>query len=86
MYKHESRTYCLDLTVMIRDHMMREEDGSWTCGLCGFQSPYYATMTNHIEAKHLRSVEGYTCPVCQKHCPTKNALKCHKYSAHTKQK
>ena len=86
IHKHVSRNYCLDLTEMIKDHMTREEDGSWTCGLCGFHSPYYTTMTNHIEAKHLPSVMGYTCPICQKHCPTKNALKCHKYNAHSKQK
>ena len=68
---------------MIKEHMVREGDGSWTCVLCAFQTPYYATMTNHIEAKHLRAVEGYTCPLCHKYCPTKNALKCHKSRVHS---
>ena len=66
--------------------MVREVDGSWTCNQCSFNSPYATTMTNHVEARHLRSTDGYSCQLCGKHCPTKNALKCHTYRVHGGQK
>lgn len=75
-----------DLSESIRELMVREVDGSWTCNQCSFNSPYATTMTNHVEARHLRSTDGYSCQLCGKHCPTKNALKCHTYRVHGGQK
>jgi MinD superfamily P-loop ATPase len=62
--------------------MVKQYDGTWGCSECDFVTKYQATLTNHVEAKHLQS-DGYSCQYCNKFCPTKNALKCHIYQRHS---
>jgi len=62
--------------------MVKQLDGSWACAECSFTTKYQATMSNHVESRHLQS-DGYTCQFCNKFCPTKNALKCHIYQRHS---
>ena len=73
----------LDLKEAIKNMMYKESDGSWSCSECTFNTKYHTTLTNHVEAKHLRAAEGYYCQHCNKYCPTKNALKCHTYRTHS---
>jgi len=70
------------LKEAIRLRMIKELDGSWRCSECSFATKYQATLTNHVESRHLRT-EGYHCLYCNKFCPTKNALKCHTYQRHS---
>jgi len=72
-----------DLKEAIKNMMYKESDGSWSCSECTFNTKYHTTLTNHVEAKHLRAAEGYYCQHCNKYCPTKNALKCHTYRTHS---
>ena len=75
--------FCSDeLKEAIKQRMVKQYDGSWGCSDCGFVIKYQATLTNHVEAKHLQS-DGYSCQHCNKFCPTRNALKCHIYQRHS---
>ena len=71
-----------ELKEAIKQRMVKQYDGTWGCSECDFVTKYQATLTNHIEAKHLQS-DGYSCQYCNKFCPTKNALKCHVYQRHS---
>ena len=55
----------------------RWEDGTYVCQVCGFETVRKTDAKFHVEAKHIQT-NGYLCPNCQKHCPSLNALKCHK--------
>ena len=73
-----------ELREAIEEMVYKDVDGTWTCNQCDFKTPYKTTMNNHVEAKHIRAIDGYACDICYKHCPTKNALKCHKYKVHNR--
>ena len=73
-----------DLREAIEEMLYKDVDGNWTCNQCDFKTPYKTTMNNHVEAKHIRAIDGYACDICNRHCPTKNALKCHKYREHNR--
>jgi len=74
------------LREAIRSCIYREQSGGYCCTQCDFSSPYQATLTNHVEAKHMRNMAQYYCSICDKHFSTNNALKCHNYRNHSKQK
>ena len=77
------RCPCSDeMKEAIKQRMVKQYDGTWGCSECDFVTKYQATLTNHVEAKHLQS-DGYSCQYCNKFCPTKNALKCHIYQRHS---
>lgn len=54
--------------------------GDWICQECGFESKLRQRMSQHIESKHI-SAES-TCDICLKRCPTRNALRVHKFRNH----
>jgi len=62
----------------IESLMDRTEEGMWRCLACLYTSRHSTNLRNHIEANHVASSTGYTCPVCAKFCQTKNALNIHK--------
>jgi len=75
---------CLFLDYMkeaIRSRVFRREDSQYQCADCGFTSNRASVVHVHVEAKHLET-EGLSCPICQKHCPTRNSLNIHKYRYH----
>ena len=36
-------------------------------------------ILNHIESNHVDTAGGFQCDYCGERCPTRNALKMHKY-------
>jgi Pyruvate/2-oxoacid:ferredoxin oxidoreductase delta subunit len=48
---------------------------------CAYTTAYLTTMQNHVEAKHVNTA-GFLCHVCNKFCPSKNALKSHVSRSH----
>ena len=65
----------------IKEMMIRLADGQWGCSQCEFSSTRASSVGVHIEAKHLLTT-GFICPVCSKHCPTRNSLNIHKFRYH----
>ena len=65
----------------IREMLCRLEGGQWGCSQCDFTSSRASSVGVHIEARHLLT-EGFVCPVCNKHCPTRNSLNIHKFRYH----
>ena len=53
----------------------------WQCQDCLWTTRYKTRLWEHIEAKHVKS-GGYTCPLCNKFCPSKNAWHLHKSRYH----
>ena len=61
--------------------MSRDDaSGDWICQECGFATKIKQRMSQHIESKHI-SAESI-CEVCLKRCPTRNALRVHKFRYH----
>ena len=65
----------------VKSLMYRREDMQFACTQCGFASNRSSVVEVHVEAKHMET-GGFVCPVCQKHCPTRNSLNIHKYRYH----
>ena len=51
------------------------------CTDCNHTSRDKHAMSLHIESKHVGS-SGYTCPICSKFCPSRNAWHLHKSRYH----
>jgi len=60
---------------------MQKLGSIWQCVACGWESPKRARLWEHVEANHVQT-NGYSCPICEKFCPSKNALKVHKSRNH----
>ena len=60
--------------------MMKNEQG-WNCLSCGWITKNKTRLFVHVEAKHMPGV-GYNCPICDKLCPSLNALNAHKSRNH----
>ena len=60
---------------------MQKCEGYWQCTACGWQTKFKTRLYEHVEAKHVET-NGYTCPICQKFCPTQKALKIHRSKYH----
>ena len=65
----------------IKLHVFRRPDSNYECSECGFTSNRASVVHVHVEAKHLQT-SGFECPICQKHCPTRNSLNIHRYRYH----
>lgn len=60
---------------------MQKIGGLWQCVTCGWETKLRARLWEHVEANHVQT-NGYSCPICEKFCPSKNALKVHKSRNH----
>jgi len=65
----------------IGQHMQKLEFGNWRCAICGWETKARARLWEHIESSHIQT-NGYTCDICEKFCPSKNAFKVHKTRYH----
>ena len=65
----------------IGQHMQKLEFGNWRCAICGWETKARARLWEHIESSHVQT-NGYTCDICEKFCPSKNAFKVHKTRYH----
>ena len=72
--------FCADLEAQISAKMCKAND-LWQCGDCLWTTKYKTRLWEHIESKHVSS-HGYTCPICSKFCPSKNAWHHHKSRYH----
>jgi len=63
------------------DSYVKVKAVGFACMLCGYEANKRQRITYHVEAKHMES-PGYECDICQKFCPTKNALCIHKSRFH----
>ena len=73
----------LDYDVIIKSKMGKTELG-WQCYECGKVSKVKTNIYEHVESIHTDS-PGYMCPLCHKHCKTRNALRAHKFREHNYQ-
>jgi len=60
------------------------EGGKWSCFLCGKITSHIGNMRQHFETYHYKTSNTYSCKLCGKECPTKNALACHKVKCRRK--
>jgi len=60
---------------------MQKVGGAWQCLACEWQTNHKTRCYEHVEAKHVQT-NGYSCPFCEKFCPSKNSLKFHKSKYH----
>jgi len=60
------------------------EGGKWSCFLCGKITSHIGNMRQHFETYHYKTSDTYSCKLCGKECPTKNALACHKVKCRRK--
>ncbi len=73
--------YFLDLDLEIKRKIWKSEDKLFHCCDCQYSTSYYTTILNHVESKHI-STPGFICHLCNKFCPTRNALKSHTTKQH----
>ena len=66
----------VELDVLIKSFMHKDENNLWHCTQCGFSSNRSSSTKNHIESKHIES-PGFMCSECDTVCPTRNALTMH---------
>merc|ERR1719186_1615491 len=65
------------LNAVVRSQIYKNhEDKKWHCAQCDYASGNCTDVTRHVEAKHVFT-EEVSCPYCNKHCPTNNALRVH---------
>ena len=70
-----------ELEYQINSKMTRDPlTGEWTCQDCGFETKLRQRMSQHVESKHIAA--DSTCEICMKRCPTRNALRVHKFRNH----
>ena len=75
---------CLGIQQAIEENLSKLETGMWVCHSCDFTSKSKQRAFEHYEAKHL-TTSGYSCPLCNKFCPTSSSLRNHN-DRHHKQK
>ena len=68
---------------VIHSQMQKCGVGLWVCVTCGWETKYKTRLYEHVEAKHMET-GGRFCPICQKTCPSKNALASHVSRNHRK--
>ena len=69
------------LDTEISSLMTRLDSGIFQCLMCEYQSKIKQSLQYHIESKHVNS-PGHICQICNKVCPTKNALCLHRSRNH----
>jgi len=74
----------VDFEAFLQANATLIEGGKWSCFLCGKVTSHIGNMRQHFETYHYKSEDIYTCKLCGKECPTKNALACHKVKCRRK--
>ena len=62
--------------------MEHNPSGGFRCSVCQMVMTTKRNMFFHVESKHLKSAEGYTCELCFKKCATMKALDIHNQRYH----
>ena len=71
------------LNEIINTMIVRNASNTWQCTKCSYNSQRKENVTNHIEAKHMKT-DGFNCDMCGKLHSTRNALRVHKIRTHSK--
>jgi len=61
---------------LVYQKIEKQVDGSWICLDCGYVSKKKSNAMSHVESVHLPT-QGFTCQICGKFCPNRNAMSCH---------
>ena len=69
-----------EVDQLIRSKMIKDQ-GSWMCTDCQYVTKKSSNPYEHIESRHC-STSGYTCDICAKFCPTRNAMRNHNVRYH----
>ena len=69
------------LTALDEEIDRHMEPNSLNCLSCPYSANQRGTLRNHIESKHLVT-GGFKCVDCHKVCPTRHALKNHRFRQH----
>ena len=69
-----------DFKNVTEQYLDTNDDGTFTCQLCGKIGKYKHVMMFHVET-HINGIV-YNCPYCDKTFKTRNSVKCHKSMYH----
>ena len=70
------------LDEAIECKMSKSETGNfWLCLDCDYMHSHKTRVKFHVESNHIDS-PGHMCEICQKICPSKNALNIHRSRFH----
>ena len=70
-----------ELKEMINKRIVRTPDNTFECSDCDYKTKHLHCLKIHIESKHIIS-DGFQCQLCEKLCPTRNALRAHQKRHH----
>ncbi len=74
-------TNIAEVDAKIMEHIVKNQDGSYSCGLCGQNSGRKITnMRYHVET-HMEGL-SFPCHSCDKTFRSRHALACHKSKHH----
>ena len=63
------------------ENMCKDENGRWTCKLCGKSTVNKIDVTRHIESTHVE-LPMLMCDLCHKYFKTKKSLRTHQIKFH----
>jgi len=69
-----------EVEQIIRSKMTKQQ-GIWLCTDCDYTTKKSSNLYEHIESRHCPTA-GYTCGICAKFCPTRNAMRNHNVRYH----
>jgi len=73
----------LDPADLLQYIVKDSSTGNLSCSLCySFSHRSRANVRNHIESKHFPKTFVYTCPICEKECPSHQSMLKHKSLFH----
>jgi len=72
-----------ELDSTVNSMMQKNEQGLWSCNICGKSDKLKQHLRNHIEAKHIEGV-SHPCGQCGKQFRSRNSLSCHMSVFHKK--
>ena len=75
-----TKKYILEMEIY--SLMEHNPSGGYRCAVCHVVMTTKRNMFYHVESKHLKSTEGYTCELCLKKCSTMKALHIHNHRYH----
>ena len=69
-----------EVDAKINQHIVKDADGTYSCGMCGKKSGHIGHLKNHIET-HMEGL-SYPCQSCDKTFRSRNSFKSHRSQYH----
>ena len=73
-------TNIAEVDAKIMEHILKNNDGSYSCGMCGKNAGKISHIKNHVET-HMEGL-SFPCQSCDKTFRSRNALSLHKSKYH----